>query len=135
MSVDYDPKHMTITCTFENELDISPKSCRIEYGTCDRETYYVTKGNATDGPVILLLNSSATNLMNFCYVVAASNDTFTVMVKGMFMTPSSGDTPNTSRIIIITIVTIMVVGTMAAITTIIIAFLHARYIKLGRHGN
>ena len=126
VSVDYDPKYMNITCTFINELDISPKSCRVEYGTCDQETY-VTEGNATDGHVVILLNSSVTNPMNFCYTVTASNATFMVMVKGEFVTPSNGDTPKTTII-----VTTVAVGLATMIATIIIIIIAARCIK---HGN
>ena len=121
---------MTITCTFENKLDISPKSCSVKYGTCDEEMYFA-QGNTTDGPIILKLISSARDLN--CYIVTASNDTLTVMVKGNLVTHrSNSGALSTGEIV--TIVVLMVIGLSLLITiiTTILVYFQARY---RRHGN
>ena len=94
MKVEYDPSTTTITCIFENESDLSQKSCSVQYGLCGKETKFVQNNSIEGSPstVTLKLSTIATNSKN-CYVVTArfSNDTLTVMVKGSFETQSSID--------------------------------------------
>ena len=90
VKVEYNPSTATISCTFENQSDPSPKSCSVKYGPCDKEMYFAQNNTTDRSPsiVILMLNSSAINQAE-CYVITARNDTFTVMVKGNFDTQSN----------------------------------------------
>ena len=126
---------MTITCKFENKLDVSPKSCSVEYGTCDKETYmYSAQDNTTDGSFITLeLNSTAMD--SNCYIVTASNDRLMVMVKGKFVIhqPDSGAQ---NAVIIVVPIVIVVVFILLIMTVIIIpiVYLQARR-RHRRYGN
>ena len=88
--VSYDPTATTISCTFENRLDSSIKSCSVKYGVCGQEMYLIQGNTTTESPfmVTLKLNSSAVYSMN-CYIVTASNETLTLMVKRKFVTQSN----------------------------------------------
>ena len=130
--MDYDPEAMTISCTFENELDISPKLCSVKYGTCDEEMYFA-QGNTTDRPIILELNPNAVDPMN-CYIVTANNDTLTAMIMGKFGTPSNSDILSTSTIVTV-IVALVVVGlAVAAISIIVTTVFVLRYMKMRQSG-
>lgn len=122
MEVKYIPENATISCTFRNKLDLSPKSCSIRYGVCNDRMMYNTQRNTTaQSPfvVMLELNSSVTNPMN-CYVVTASNDSLTLTVNGRFIseTQSSGSSDNAGIIagsvmgallVAVTLVTVVIV--------------------------
>ena len=135
MKVNYDHTTTTISCTFENKLYMSPKSCSVKYGTCDEETKF-TQNSTTDESlsiVILKLNlsTSATN-SKICYTVTASNGTFTAVVKGDYKAQSSGD--SRSGVIIGPVVAI--IG-LIAVTVIVISIvvLVAYHINTRRKGH
>lgn len=91
MKVEYDPSTKTISCIFQNELELSPKSCKVEYKMCDQETYMYSAQNSTTygslSTLTIKLNKIAMDSQT-CYLVTANNDTLTVMVKGRFETQS-----------------------------------------------
>ena len=122
VKVEYDPSTTTISCVFENESDLSKKSCHVEYGLCGKETNSVhnstTEGSSST--VTLKLNTIAMN-SKYCYVVMArfSNDTLTVMVKGNFETQSSNNMD-----VIVGAVIGVVVGLVAGIVIIAIVIVY-----------
>ena len=126
MKVEYNPSTTTISCTFGNELDLSPKSC--SYGICDQEVH-IAQNKTTDGSpstVIIQLNTSSIDPNN-CYVVTASNGTFTVMVKGNFQIQLISD----SRLsVIIGSVIGVIVGLIAV--TIIMVLVYVVYVIMIR---
>ena len=125
VKVEYDPSTTTISCTFENELDMSPKSCSVKYGMCDQEMYmYFAQNNTTDSSpstVTLKLNTTATRSKT-CYVVMASNDTHTVMVKGNFENQLSSDS-RSGTIIVVVICAILLLLCLIVVTMVVIVFI------------
>jgi hypothetical protein len=125
--VEYDPSTTTISCVFENESDLSKKTCSIEYGMCDKEINYFVQNSSTEGSpstVTLELSTNTTNSRN-CYVVTASNDALTVLVKGSFETQSSSNNSNSNVGVIVGIVIgviIILFGLVAGIVIVIIAY-------------
>ena len=133
--VSYDPTATTISCTFENRLDSSIKSCDIKYGTCGQEMY-TTQGNTTvESPfmVRLKLNSNILNSMS-CYIVTASNETLTLMVKGEFITQSNNDSVNTSILAgtVIGVIIIIMLGLVVVTVIILILVLSYKRKLLGK---
>ena len=135
VKVEYDPSTTTISCVFENESDLSQKSCSVEYGMCDKATnmYVVQNSTTEDSPstVTLKLSTIATNSKN-CYVVTArfSNDTLTVMVKGSFETQSSN---NMDVIVgaVIGVIMGLVAGIAIITITIVACFITRRRTEYG----
>ena len=130
MKVEYDPSTTTISCIFEDESDLSKKSCSVEYGLCGKEANSVQNSTTEGSPSIITLKLStiATNSKN-CYVVTArlSNDTLTVMVKGSFETQSSSNVGIIVSVVISTMIaTIGLVAGIVIITIIIVACFIAR---------
>lgn len=75
----------TLSCTFLNELDPSPKSCTVRYGICGREEYTIQGDVSDESPfeISIGLNSNiveSTN--NCCYIITARNGTYEIMVNG-----------------------------------------------------
>ena len=91
VKVEYDPSTKTISCIFQNELDLSPKSCNVKYKMCGQEIYMYSAQNSTTygslSTLTIKLNKIAMD-SQICYLVTANNDTLTVMVKGRFETQS-----------------------------------------------
>ena len=118
MKVEYDPSTTTISCVFENESDLSKKSCSVDYGLCGKERNSVQNSTTEGSPstITLKLSAIATN-SKYCYVVTArlSNDTLTVMVKGSFDTQSSSNVG-----VIVGAVIVVIVGLVAGIAMIVI---------------
>ena len=109
---------MTISCTFENRLDSSPKSCSVKYGTCGQEMY-TTQGNTIDEFIIRLkLNSSIASLMN-CYVVTASNGTYDIMVNGSLNLAMREGANNAVLSVIVVPVVGLVVGAIIIVIGVI----------------
>ena len=136
MRVSYDPTATTISCVYENQLDSSPKSCSIKYGVCGQEMS-TTQGTTTvESPfmVILRLNSSTINPMN-CYVVTASNETFTLMVKGTFVTQSNNDPAVNADIITGSVICVIILLGLVVMTATTIIVLVVRYQRKQQYGN
>ena len=75
----------TISCVFQNQSDTSEKSCCITYGLCDQERLRNALADCNNY-YSLELDLSGTSRQRYCYIVTASNDTYTVKVEGTFTT-------------------------------------------------
>ena len=56
-------------------------SCHVQYGKCQFELMFVSRGNSTGSNVTLNIPLIGSGLM-YCYIVTASNGTHIVMVEG-----------------------------------------------------
>ena len=79
MSVQYDSIRSTITCDFLDETDTSIKSCSVVYGQqCDQMLVPGPQQSSTlEAPNSITLKVDSENFN--CYVVTASNDSFTII--------------------------------------------------------
>lgn len=76
-----------ISCVYLKQSDASNKTCCIGYGICDQETFEYTQQECNeDFPYNIQLDVSGHSRQTYCYTVTASNDTYTVKVKGNFST-------------------------------------------------
>ena len=71
----------TLTCIFLNSNDTSEKSCNVRYGQCGQEMRTVS-GYSSNNSVTVSLQLS-TVYISVCYIVTASNGSFTVIVEGI----------------------------------------------------
>ena len=128
MKVEYHPSNTTISCTFENELDSSQKSCSVEYGICDQAMNSAQNSTTDDSPstVTIKLNITAMN-SNTCYVVTATNGTFTVMVNGSFETPTN----NKHLGVIVSSVILAVIMTVIIIAAVVVTVIVIKVLKRG----
>ena len=131
MNVEYDPSTATISCTFVNELNSSQKSCHVEYGMCDKVMNFKFAQNSTTdsslSTVTLKLNITAMN-SNTCYVVTATNGTFTVIVNGSFGTQTKGQRNNGHLGVIVgsvisAVIVVLSIG-LAAVVIVIMVLKH-----------
>ena len=76
----YNSDTSTLMCIFLNELDISPKSCSITYGQCDTEMKQSTRIEDSNGTILTLTLQELAPPT--CFIVMASNSTFSVSVDG-----------------------------------------------------
>ena len=84
VDVVYETVPSTITCTFDDPLNITGKSCTVEYGNCNQQIGQTLEGSSTqESPniVTLKLQSIDSNQM-YCYNVTASNGSYTIIVMG-----------------------------------------------------
>ena len=75
---------VNFSCTFQDRQDTSQKSCSIRYGPCRgklSDTAETTSANESPGIILLMLNPQLIG-QTFCYIVTASNTTYTVIVEG-----------------------------------------------------
>ena len=78
VKVEYDSAASTITCTF-NQLDnFENLLCDIRYGRCGQELFDSSSSTTTSNVATLKAKVSGTT----CYLVTASNGSYTVMVEG-----------------------------------------------------
>ena len=81
-----------VICKFINQQNNNVKSCTIAYGpgeTCSNLSNHGLSSRTTvtpDSVVINLPELSQTDGILYCYLVTASNDSFTAVVEGMFST-------------------------------------------------
>ena len=81
-----------VICKFIEDQDDNMKSCTIAYGpgeACDNLAGHGLASDTTvksESVVINLPVLSQNSGMEYCYVVTASNGSFTAMVKGTFST-------------------------------------------------
>jgi hypothetical protein len=76
-----------ILCTFLDEQgghDQTAMSCDVAYGPCQQQPIEIARGTitATSNVVNIAINPQTSE---YCYVVNASNGTFTVLVEGKIM--------------------------------------------------
>ena len=84
VKVVYDMITLTIICTFDDPLNITGKSCTIEYGNCNQQMRPTLEGSSTrESPNIVTLKlQSIDSNQRYCYNVTASNGSYTVIVMG-----------------------------------------------------
>ena len=70
----------TISCIFNNHSDVSLKSCCITYGLCDQKM----PQNSLECEIESDISDSVSSGQMYCYTAIASNDTYSVKVKGSF---------------------------------------------------
>ena len=83
VKVEYDSATSTISCVFLNNRNIIEQSCSIKYGKCNQKLVLTASDNSTlESPnrVTLQVESDGSD----CYVIRASNGTFTVIIEGQF---------------------------------------------------
>lgn len=73
-----------VVCTFtEQPGSQNKKSCGIMYGSCGQQLTVTVLGRSTSASTVVIdfpeLQSS-----DYCYIIRASNGTYTVQVQGMF---------------------------------------------------
>lgn len=75
---------IVIKCIFLNQRDnTSTKSCNIEYGQCTQGTLISANGT-NNGSNIVIIKLEHLDMMIFCYKIRASNETFTILLVGMY---------------------------------------------------
>ena len=129
MKVKYDSSTTTISCTFENQLDSSIKSCSVKYGVCGQEMYNTQGNTTTESPFIvtLKLNLSVSNRVH-CFIITANNDTHGILVEGRIDVPANGGA-NVPAIIIPVILVLLI-----AIFVTVIGGITVYYFKRRQHG-
>ena len=70
----------TISCVFKNQSDVSEKSCCITYGLCDQKM----SQNSLECRIESDVSDSVSSGQMYCYTAIASNETYSVKVKGSF---------------------------------------------------
>ena len=81
-------ENTTITCEFTNQLDNSNKSCIVTYSRCGQQLSEMAQGSSTPeepNSIQVELDLPGQAIM-YCYIVTASNDTFTVFIEGNLTT-------------------------------------------------
>ena len=76
-------------CSFLNQQDTSGKSCNVSYALCGDHLLQTEVGfTNTERPnrVEIQLNLPESRLNTYCYITAASNDTFKILIEGRFAT-------------------------------------------------
>lgn len=87
MEVTFDEKNTKILCEFKNQdADTSDEQCSIVYVDCQQQSIpggkqFNTTNNVADG-LQFPLEFSSGDQATYCYVVTASNATYTVIVEG-----------------------------------------------------
>ena len=86
VNVTFDNETNSIYCTFLNSQDNSDKSCNVSYSSCGDQLVQTAMGIAnTERPNFVEISLELTALHAYCYVVAASNGTFKVLIEGRIM--------------------------------------------------
>ena len=76
----------TISCVFLNQSDTSNKTCCITHILCGQTAGPTTVQECNNiFPYRIEVNVSGRSKQTYCYVVTASNDTYTVIVNGSFI--------------------------------------------------
>ena len=93
LAVKFDSSGSTITCIFLNQQDNSEKSCSIAYGLCGENPHLSSQGvpTSTSNSIILQLQFENKTEFDYCYLVTASNGTFSVIVEGRFGDVEDGE--------------------------------------------
>ena len=84
MNVTFEPANR-ITCTFlGQQAGQGTISCDVAYGPCQQQPTTIARGKITASDVVNIAINPQTS--EYCYVVNASNGTFTVLIVGQTMT-------------------------------------------------
>ena len=85
-------------CTFlDQQKGQSTVSCDVAYGPCQRQPTAIAQGTVTAESNIVNIEISP-ETSEYCYVVNASNGTFTVLIEGLVVTSTSEFVTNLIRI-------------------------------------
>ena len=81
VKVEYNSGTRSLTCVFLNNLDTSEESCNVTFGECDKleSSTYITDMETANSMTVLPDHLIAGI---YCYIVRASNGTYTVTVNG-----------------------------------------------------
>ena len=71
-----------IICNFTEELDSENRSCSITYGSCEGQRNITAKG-VRNSSSIVIIDLPTKSLNVYCYVISASNGSFTIQIEGM----------------------------------------------------
>ena len=72
-----------IYCTFLNQQDNSSKSCNVSYAPCGDQLRQTVVGYSNiERPNFVEIQLKSPESNTYCYVVAASNDSFKVFIEG-----------------------------------------------------
>ena len=84
VEVVYDKITSTIICAFNDPLNITGKSCTVEYGNCNQQMGRKLEGSSTqESPNIVTLKlQSIDSNQRYCYNATASNGSDTIIVMG-----------------------------------------------------
>ena len=82
ISVTYNPSTFTLTCMFLSMKDESERSCSIRYGSNPQQLTSMTRNINTSTIITLVLHSIDQNIIDYHYVITATNGSYTVKVKG-----------------------------------------------------
>ena len=73
-----------IVCEFRNQVRRNNKLCTIIYGECQKPLIMTIRGNTTnDSPNTVRLELHS-YLQNYCYIINATNGTYTVLIEGIY---------------------------------------------------
>ena len=84
----------TILCVFTNQSDIPEKACCIAHYPCDQEDPQDIYECDEKLPYTTEIEVSVASDQQYCYTAIASNGTYTVKIKGSFITGISTLSPN-----------------------------------------
>ena len=71
-------------CTFtEQSGSQNNKSCDITYGPCGQQLTVTVRGRSTSASTVTI-DFPELQSGDYCYIIRASNSTYTVQVQGMF---------------------------------------------------
>ena len=86
-----------IMCTFLDQQGQSTVSCDVAYGPCQRQPTAISRGTlaAESNTVNIEINPDTSE---YCYVVNATNGTFTVLIEGLVVTSDGEFVNNVIRI-------------------------------------
>ena len=96
VSIEYNSTEFTFSCRFLNEFDTSQKSCSVQYGNCDEGLSMMTPVNSSfSRSISLKLNqTSLSGDASYCYIVTATNESYTARIEGILKSNVSLDTKN-----------------------------------------
>ena len=81
VQVDYDAFASTLSCTFLKRQN-SVKLCYVQYGPCGQDLTMTDEGTTTFDVVPLNISVLSGADETFCYIVMATNGSYTVLVEG-----------------------------------------------------
>ena len=84
----------TILCVFTNQSDVPEKACCITHYPCDQEDPPDIHECDEKLPYTTEIAVSVASDQQYCYTAIASNGTYTVKIKGSFVTGISTLSPN-----------------------------------------
>ena len=92
MNITFDSVTNKFYCTFLNQQHTSGKSCNISYGTCGNQLIQTIAGySKAERPNLVEIRLPKLRANTYCYVVAASSDTFQVLVEGSIVKKGGRD--------------------------------------------